>query len=52
MWLTDEELAFGAAQQDWAWLVGSWWDKSTHANAPGILAEAEGVANHLMGGGW
>ncbi len=24
MWLTDEELAFGAATQDWEWSVGEW----------------------------
>ncbi len=49
MWLTAEELADGAATQDREWNVGSW--NSTHANAPGILAEAEGAANHLDGGG-
>ncbi len=52
MWLTDEELAAGAATQDKEWGVGSVGrstDKSTHANAPEVLAEVEGAADHLEG---
>ncbi len=49
MWLTDDELAYGAAHQEYEWNVRECADKCTRANAPGILAEAEGVADHREG---
>jgi hypothetical protein len=48
MWLTDEELAAGAAGQE-GFGVGSW--RSELANARADLAEDSGAANHLLGGG-